>query len=59
MPDTIRMRALQSRSASQSPTGKALARGDEFDATPQQARDCAARGFAERVKATPAKASAK
>lgn len=52
----IKMCALQSRGAGSSPTGAALARGETYEATDQQARDDERRGFGERIAATPVKA---
>ncbi|WP_146592324.1 hypothetical protein [Puniceibacterium confluentis] len=50
-----RMRALMSRP--EKAGRKALKRGEEYDATPQEARDDDRRGLGERVKVTtPAKA---
>ncbi|UWQ59963.1 hypothetical protein K3722_07485 [Leisingera caerulea] len=51
MTGTVKMRAVQSRTASQSPTRKALKPGDTYDATPQQARDDTQRGFGVREAA--------
>jgi len=52
----IKMRALQARGAGSSPTGAALARGETYEATEQQARDDVRRGFGERSAEAPAKA---
>lgn len=48
MTAAVKMRALQSRTASQSPAGKPLKPGDSYDATLQQARDDTRRGFGVR-----------
>ncbi|MVO14812.1 hypothetical protein [Parasedimentitalea huanghaiensis] len=49
MTQKVQMRALQSRTATQSPTGKALKPGDAYETTDQGARDDKQRGFGEPV----------
>ncbi|MBS8228409.1 hypothetical protein [Vannielia litorea] len=62
MTKTVKMRALMSLPANKGKPGcldrKAVARGGEFDATPQEARDLRQMGQAEPVTAKAAKPEA-
>lgn len=46
----IKMKAVQSRSAGSSPTGRALARGDAYSVSAAQAHMDEMRGFGARVE---------
>jgi hypothetical protein len=57
MADKIKMSALMSRGKNASPTGRPLARGDEYEASAEQARLDARAGYGERIAETKTKAA--
>lgn len=57
MAEKIRLRALMSRGKNASPTGKPLARGDEYEADAEQARLDERAGYGERIAEAKPKAA--